>query len=518
MRGFTRKLAIGRIAPEPGRFAFVPVRWIALVLAILVVGCGPTEPAGDAPAAAGEQADQSIADRQARGGGNRAVTDPAADAPPSRLLFDYVARDDSTYEWHEHARFERAGAELVELRLVSQTWRGTTWKHQLVLIRPQNVADPERALLIIGGGRWSAALDGESQTGDLPDGAGIFIGLAQAAGSVVAVLGTVPFQPLLGLTEDRLIAHTFDRFLAEGDPDWPLLFPMVKASVRAMDASQEAADAMWDLSIESFTVMGGSKRGWTAWLTAAADPRVSAVAPIVIDALNMAEHFPYQTKVWGAPSSQIRPYTDLGLDEALASERGRALREAVDPYAYRSVLTMPKLIVNASNDAYFPLDAVNLYWAGLPEPKRLLEVANQGHSIDDYGRVLPAIIALHRAQSQGTELPAVTWEHALGDAEYRLCVAAVPAPERIIVREAESDDRDFRDATWQTVAGSAASARFVWERARPDAGYAAVFAELQFRGELPYSLTTTPAVIPARGQTPLEPGMVSQGEACPDEG
>lgn len=496
MTRFLYKLARERDAFGPRRIA------LALALAALVAACGP---GGQDRRSAPEAAVPDAA----------AAPTPAAAAIPSRLLFDYLARGDASYEWHEHARFERAGAELVELRLVSQTWRGTKWKHQLVLIRPRNLTDPEHALLVIGGGRWSDELESEAPTTELPSGAGVFIGIAEAAGSVVAVLGTVPFQPLLGLTEDRLIAHTFNRFLAEGDPDWPLLFPMVKASVRAMDAIQEAGTETWGIGIESFTVTGGSKRGWTAWLTAAADPRVSAVAPIVIDALNMAEHFPYQTEVWGAPSARIYPYTDLGLDEILASERGRALREAVDPYAYRSVLTMPKLVINASNDAYFPLDSVNLYWAGLPEPKWLLEVSNEGHSIEEVSRALPSIVALHRAESEGTELPAVRWENELGDTGYRLCVAAAPEPDRILIWKAESDDRDFRDATWRLAASTRSAEPFVWELARPDAGYAAAFAELRFGGDLPYSLSTSPAVIPAVGRAPLEPGMVSEGEACP---
>jgi len=497
MERFTRKQTPGWIAVA-----------IASTLAMLAVGCGPSGPA-DGPAATG-----SIDAAP----GTAAPTAAAAVTaePPSRLLFDYLARDDTSFEWHEHARFERGGAEIVELRLVSQTWRGTVWKHQLVLIRPQKLTDPEHAMLVIGGGRWSDELESEAPTTELPNGAGIFIGMAQQAGSVLAVLGTVPFQPLLGLTEDRLIAHTFDRFLTDGDPDWPLLFPMVKSTVRAMDAVEQASNELWDIDVESFTVTGGSKRGWTAWLTAAADPRVSAVAPIVIDALDMAKHFPYQTEVWGAPSGRISPYTDLELDKVLASERGRVLREAVDPYAYRSVLTMPKLVINATNDAYFPLDSINLYWNGLPEPKRLLEVSNEGHSIEDVARVLPAIVALHKAESEGTELPVVDWEQMLGERDYRLCVSAQPAPERVILWAAESADRDFRGATWRLAASSRAAAPFVWERRRPDEGYAAVFAELRFGGELPYSLTTSPAVIPAWGRTPLEPGMVSEGKACPD--
>ena len=47
---------------------------------------------------------------------------------------------------------------------------------------------------------------------------------------------------------------------------------MTKAAVRAMDTVREFA-ASKGTRIDNFLVLGGSKRGWTTWLTAAVDPR-----------------------------------------------------------------------------------------------------------------------------------------------------------------------------------------------------------------------------------------------------
>ncbi|HET8696388.1 MAG TPA: PhoPQ-activated protein PqaA family protein [Gammaproteobacteria bacterium] len=424
----------------------------------------------------------------------------------STALESYVAKPDDSYEWHVRARYHERGAELVELVLTSQTWRGVPWKHQLVLIKPARVDHLDSAVLIVGGGRWRDSYDEGPPPEELQDGADTFIAIARRLHTVVAVLGQVPFQPLFDRREDELIAYTFDQYLKSGDPEWPLLLPMVKTAVRAMDASSAAAAAEWQTPLSTYTVLGGSKRGWTTWLTAAVDPRVTALVPAVIDALNMAQHFPHQTATWGAPSEKIRPYTDLDLPRVLGSDDGAALRRIVDPWEYRASITQPKLVVLATNDAFFPVDSANLYWDSLVGPKYLLYLPNDQHSIRDYRRLIPTLQALHDSVHGGKRLPDVAWEYRWADGNVTLCVRSSPAPDRVVLWRSESADRDFRDAVWARAAEEKRGATRVFDVPRPASGYSGVFAEAVYgRGLLPYSLSTNLALLTPAGTADLDP-------------
>ena len=391
---------------------------------------------------------------------------------PSAALAAYVHKADASYRWRIQRRYTNADGEILELHLESQTWQGGLWQHRLLVIHPKRVADPRHAVMVVGGGRWHDEFATGTAEEPFPDDGKLFVAIARALRSTVVVLGQVPFQPLFDLTEDRLIAHSFERYLATGDPEWPLLLPMVKSVVRALDASSEAAAQQWGAPLERFTVTGGSKRGWTTWLTAAVEPRVTAIAPIVIDALNMRQHFPHQTEVWGAPSEAIRPYTDLKLTDILGSDAGESLRAIVDPYRYAQSFTMPKLVVLATNDEYFPLDSANLYWDGLPAPKYLLYVPNEPHGISRMGPFVRGLRALHGAAGGGKPMPQLEWEYQWQDARLVLCVrSAQPGAHRLKLWRAASDDRDFRDAKWASVVeAKGGTARFVLPR--PGSGYA----------------------------------------------
>jgi PhoPQ-activated pathogenicity-related protein len=420
----------------------------------------------------------------------------SSDSEPTSpgALAAYVARPDSSFGWREVASGRVGSAEYVEYLMTSQTWRGIPWKHQLFVLRPANMTrDSRHGLLFIHGGRWKPEYEAERRQAQLPGEALLFARLAEAIGGPVAVLRQVPFEPIFDRREDALIAHTFDQYLQTGESDWPLLQPMVKSAVRAMDAVQSIVRERWDASLDSFTVSGASKRGWTAWLTAATDKRVMAVAPMVIDILNMRAQMDHQRATWGEFSDEIRDYSALDLPTRLKTPRGEELLSMVDPFSYRERLTQPKLILLSTNDRYWPLDALKFYWPGLPSPKHVLYVPNQGHGLRDIDRVIGGLSAVHRYAAAGKPLPSTTWSFASAKDVLTIEVKSDRPTQGVLIWNARSPTRDFRDAHWtsrecaRTDDGHACSAD------RADQGYTAAFAETLFRdeGNPAFSTTTT---------------------------
>lgn len=417
----------------------------------------------------------------------------------------YVERPDDSYGWVLRRSGELGDAHFAELTLTSQTWRDIVWKHQLFVIRPSRVDESKGALMLIGGGRWKEELEGPAAAdAELPREAHVLLSVAEMIQAPVAVLLHVPQQPIFdGMVEDEIISYTFEQYFRSGDAEWPLLLPMVKSAARGMDAVQEFARREWSLDVEWFTLTGGSKRGWTTWLTSAVDPRVSALAPMVIDVLNMRPQMKHQLATWGKYSEQIEDYTRRGLQDVMATEQGASLNAIVDPYSYRAALSQPKLIVLGTNDRYWPLDALNLYWDGLTGEKRVLYVPNNGHGLKDLARLTGGLAALHMQAAGRLTLPALSWELTENGRTLDLIVRSETPPASVSAWFTSADTKDFRESTWRSEAVSEADGAYRYRLERPESGYAAMFGEAAFEAEgVPYYLSTNVRITaaPAAGE------------------
>jgi PhoPQ-activated pathogenicity-related protein len=426
-----------------------------------------------------------------------------ARAPLTGPLADYVAAKDDSFQWVKRSEGSVLGCKYVELTLTSQTWRGVVWKHQLFLIKPAEL-NPEanHAVLLIGGGNWKEELADPKTQLKLPGEAQLLAVAAEQLKTPVAILLHVPQQPIFdGKREDEIIAYTFREFLKTEDGTWPLLAPMVKSAVRGMDAVQDGAKQQWGLDIQHFTVTGASKRGWTTWLTGAIDDRVVAIAPMVIDMLNMAPQIALQKESFGELSEQINEYE--GLDKHMNTPRGKALRRIVDPYEYRERLTQPKLIILGTNDRYWPLDAEKHYWNELEGEKYLLRIPNNGHGLKDYARIIGGLNAIHQRVISGKPMPKLTWKFDETGEHLAIEVQSDVAPSRVRAWTAAAKMRDFRESQWTSADATSGSTAHSYTVPRPGEGFAALYAEAVFAEDEPrqFSLTTNVRIVAAKAMT-----------------
>jgi PhoPQ-activated pathogenicity-related protein len=155
----------------------------------------------------------------------------------------------------------------------------------------------------------------------------------------------------------------------------------------------------------------------------------------------------------------------------------------------------------STNDRYWPLDALKLYWSELPQPKRVLYVPNQGHGLRDAERVIGSVSAVHRYAAAGKPMPDTTWIFASAPGELRVQVKADREARKVLVWSAQSPTQDFRDAKWTARQCTKASEGYACAAERPAEGYTAMFAETSFQdeGTLPFSTTTTVCIAAPKG-------------------
>lgn len=393
-------------------------------------------------------------------------------------LQDYVAKPDDSFAWTLQGKSEQALGTIYDVELTSQTWQTIVWKHVLTVYEPKTLRNPNHVLLFItGGGNLNKPKADEQQMGLL---------LATLAGARVAMLHQVPNQPLFGnRVEDDLITETLLKYLETGDKSWPLLFPMVKSAVRAMDAVEQLAAKEWQTPVKGFVVTGASKRGWTTWLTGATDSRVVGIAPIVIDTLNFQKQMDYQLETWGKYSEQINDYTSKGLVKRMKDERTAPLWQWLDPHTYRSRLTLPKLIINGTNDRYWTVDALNNYWEDLAGPKFIHYVPNAGHNLKNSqgGRevALATLAAFFEHVVTDKPMPKISWKHSDDEKNFRLTISSDSKPVAVRLWTATSASKDFRDAKWQSAPLTKTDGSFVGDTAKPSTGHVVFFGEAQFQ-------------------------------------
>jgi PhoPQ-activated pathogenicity-related protein len=447
------------------------------------------------------------------------ITSPQSAAQTA--LDDYIAKEDLSYDFSLDSTIAGPGVTGYNIDLTSQTWRDSTevshnlWQHKMTIMQPDGVPT-NTAILFINGGRNS-----DSFPDPLSEEFQVAAGASLLTNSVVVNLPTVPNQPLQFAgetsprTEDEIIAKTFANFLAGGDDEWPLLLPMVKSAVRAMDATQAHMASLDEpIQIDKFFVFGGSKRGWTTWLTAAVDNRVSAIAPGVIDFLNIDESMQHHRRVYatgpeppvncasindptgctlvGGFSLAVGDYVLEGVMDQLAplpgqelSPRVQELFDIIDPYEYRDRLDMPKYIVNSTGDQFFAPDSSQFYFDDLSGQKYLRYIPNTDHGLD--ASTIEGALLFHSLLELELPLPEFSWEVSADGTSITVTTES-SEPIRVLLWEATNPiNRDFREATFganwissELLKQEPGNDTYVASRSAPATGATAYMIELEY--------------------------------------
>lgn len=343
----------------------------------------------------------------------------------SNALQEYLHNGDSTYQFTVKDKYQEDGVTTYNVLLRSQTWRGIPWTHQLAVFVPGGSLTDAALLFITGGSvknglpNWNGPDDELFQSMQR---------IASANHSIVAVLRQTPNQPLYGdLTEDALISYTLHQFKQDHDYSWPLLFPMVKSAVRAMDVIAALSSDSLRQPVKRFVLSGASKRGWTTWLSGANDPRVVAIAPMVIDILNMPVSLEYQLQAWKQYSIQIEDYVKLGIVQSARTESGKEITDMIDPYSYRQQLGMPKMIFMGTNDEYWVVDAVKNYIDSIPGTNMICYTPNAGHDLGDKRTALTTLSAFFGNAAHNRQYPTCRYTVSKTSGAVSVSVSGTPS-------------------------------------------------------------------------------------------
>ena len=430
----------------------------------------------------------------------------STDRAAATALDDYVAAYDSNYSHsRENTRIGLGYAAYV-IEMTSQAWRSPTevdrtlWTHWLTVIVPFAAADGTAMLIIEGGDNGDPAPRPTLLDADVV--------MALASNTVVATLYMVPNQPLYfadeldGRSEDAIIAYSWDKFFTTADATWPVQLPMVKSAVRAMDTVQDfCADlGLLSVTIDQFVVGGGSKRGWTTWLTAAVDARVAAIAPLVIDLLNMPASFRHHFSAYGFWAPAVSDYEEMGIFDWLGTEQMAELLAIVDPYLYHGrFVELPKFLINSAGDDFFLPDSSQYYYHELAEPKRLRYVPNTNHAMEGAtDDIAVSLLGYYQDFLANEPIPQFSW--TIGS-DGGIFVYVSDTPDAVYLWQASNPTaRDFRLATigpaWTaSELTDQGGGLYIGDVPVPQFGWTAFFVELSFDGDR-HIFTTDVNVLP----------------------
>jgi len=230
------------------------------------------------------------------------------------------------------------------------------------------------------------------------------------------------------------------------------------------------------------------------------DQRVAAVVPCVIDLLNLTKSFQHHWQAYGFWAPAVNDYVKMGLMDGMDHPRWKQLMKIVEPYEYRSRLTMPKFMINASGDQFFLPDSSQFYFRDLIGEKYLRYVPNADHSLKN-SDVAESILSFVQAMVNGTPRPNFEWKF-LKDGSIRVVSQSKPKEVRLW-QVTNPAARDFRlekiGPAWKSnVLADQGGGMYRGQVPRPEKGWTAYFVEMTYPGPdtVPFKFTSGVRVTP----------------------
>lgn len=432
---------------------------------------------------------------------------PAPETGSMTLLQDYVQAPDSTFRYEIIHSVPGEKYDYHVLKMYSQHWLSpdiidqTEWWHWVSMVVPKETPY-STAMLWIGGGSTNSAMPENPNE--------LILAASTSTNSVVAQIHNVPFQPITFVNdtfgeryEDEIISYGWRKFLEGGAKDddaiWLARFPMTRAAKLAMDAVSQVVQENYQKPIESFMVGGASKRGWTTWTTAATDDRVIAIAPVVIDLLNLVPSFQHHWRNYGFWAPAVGNYVQEGVMNWVGTPEFDRMMEITEPYSFRKVYDMPKLLINAAGDEFFQPDSWKFYWDSLPGEKHVMYVPNSGHDVGD-SDALPNLISFYNSILKKAPRPSYSWK--IEEDQIKVNFDPTNQPVSIKLWSAYNPlARDFRidvfGPNWTAEEIPVPdSGELTVKMTMPESGYRGYFVELTYGGDTPLKVTTGIDVLP----------------------
>ncbi|KAG2387968.1 hypothetical protein C9374_000818 [Naegleria lovaniensis] len=372
----------------------------------------------------------------------------------SKVLKNYVQSPESIFSYSLLATIPTPVATVYVLNITSLSWltpaevgiRNTYFHYATVAVPATLDRTKTQAALYITGG---------SNTQSPPGPDPVITPFAFASQSVGVTLYDIPNQPMTYASdptqairsEDAIIAFGWARFLNDTtQTPYVTQLPMVKASKLAMDAVVDFVKKTINYEIETFTVIGGSKRGWTTLLLAGVDNRVKSIIPAVIPVFEIKKVFESVYNNLCAWPVVMKDYVLANVVDMLYTPAFNKLSKIIDPSNYSRLGSIQKFQVFALGDEFFAPNLNSIGYDEIEGENYVRYIPNTGHALSN-SDVFQVILSYQVARLNNMVLPKYKFshEHVEEGVIIKLKVTNGKLPTRVNVWTATNPNaRDFR--------------------------------------------------------------------------